>query len=1628
MKLRLASLALLLGAALTPLMASAQTASIFREQGELMRASRTVGALGADLFGDSVDMYTGKLSFRQTDVSLPGNNALSVAVRRTLATGGQIDAHLVNGAFGDWDLDIPHLQGIFAQSGWQPGSAPQGTRCTNFGQPPQVVGNGYSDWAAVEYWFGNFLVIPGAGSQEILWNPSNPNVPTGTPYTWPLTTKTLWTFRCLSAMSYGDGEGFLAKSPDGTEYTFDHMVSRPYPAATKPSYYINAARNEPVRSFTDTSPVPGPTPNVFAGGLLNRVDVWIMPSIITDRFGNWVKYHFDLAGEPSKVTSIEASDGRIINIYYVAAGNPHIASVSDGTHSWNYGYSGNSLISVTLPDNSAWQFNASSLYATAVEMYAGQTPNCDDPGSVDTTPITGTMTHPSGAIGTFTIESTLHSKSFVNRTCYSEFDSDAHAYYPRYFVIRSLKDKTISGPGLPAETWHYDYSNAADSASWDTCTGTCQTFKTVTVTDPRSVSTYYTFGNRHMVTEGQQQKVEVGGTGSAALKTTTTHYRAYDAGPYPGAFGNSFQPRGNGNFAAKNMPVDQRVITQQGVDFTWDATGTSSPFDNLARPVTVTKTSSLGTRSEVTAYADDYASWVLGQIASVTAAGKVMVSNTYRPAGDPGVANLWTTSHFGKPDQTLAYYPDGTLATRKDGLNQTTLFENYMRGIAQKATYADTSFESAVVTNSGNITSTTDQNGYTTTYGYDAMNRLNAIHWPAGDSTSWADTSITFAQIFTSEVGLDPGHWRQTISTGNSQTVNYFDALSRPRLTTTVDTVNLATARMTVRQFDSLNQKTFESYAAMPTSATKSINGSLPGTETDYDSIGRVVQINADSELNTGWLTTTFDYLSGFQKQITNPRGFTTLMGFQAFDEPSEAAMTWSVAPEDVTTTISRDIFGKPTAITRSGYYLGTGDDFPGWGRRGSSTSDNSPIADPSEAVSVTRSYVYDTLGEVLCKTVEPEVGATIVQHDAAGNLTWRATGLLQTGLADCDYAAVPAPKKITFNYDTLNRVTATTYGDGSASIGRTYYLDGSLQTLNSGTSSRSYEYDKRRLLTRESLTRNGGPSAIIDTIYDPLGNISTKVLPGPENIPYEPNALGQPTRVGNYATGISYFPNGSIAQYTLGNNIVHAESLNVRGLPSVISDLAVYQNRYTYDENGNTSSITDELQDITTTAMGYDGQDRLTSATSPNQWGTANYSYDALDNMRHSTIAPRDSVFHYTDNKLQYLSVVGQSNFDYGYDTQGNVDSRNGQSFVYDIGNRMQLANGLDTYEYDGFGRRFSVISNNGRNKFQMYDLSGKLMYGTEQAPGYSAATVRYVYLGSRLIAESHGDGTISYVHTDGVGSPIARSSNAVATPGPYTRYEPYGNSTAAGPAPSPIGFTGHVNDVDTGLTYMQQRYYDPLAGRFLSVDSITTDEGMSLSFGRYHYANNNPYKYKDPDGRQAVPGTSLTPSNLSSLANYSYAFSQGALTFDAPNGATLINDIGAQHGTDYMTAISYLPVIALGVDGVVGGAGTVLSWNWANLTARQVIAAALNFWGMEVRTAGFELPQGLSGSAMTSASSLNRAALTAAEKLANLGRSSATSGAAAGELMGVIDQSNAVREQQKSKKPPPPPPKEKD
>lgn len=119
---------------------------------------------------------------------------------------------------------------------------------------------------------------------------------------------------------------------------------------------------------------------------------------------------------------------------------------------------------------------------------------------------------------------------------------------------------------------------------------------------------------------------------------------------------------------------------------------------------------------------------------------------------------------------------------------------------------------------------------------------------------------------------------------------------------------------------------------------------------------------------------------------------------------------------------------------------------------------------------------------------------------------------------------------------------------------------------------------------------------------------------------------------------------------------------------------------------------------------------------------------------------------------------------------------------------------------------------------------------------------------LGSSSIAFA-GGATVTYIYTDGQGSPVAEADGAGNVTATFD-YTPLG-STLLGTQQNGPGYTGHVADPDTSLTYMQARYYDPSVGQFLSVDPVMLTAGRVTALGAYTYAENNPTTRTDPDGR---------------------------------------------------------------------------------------------------------------------------------------------------------------------------------
>jgi RHS repeat-associated protein len=79
-------------------------------------------------------------------------------------------------------------------------------------------------------------------------------------------------------------------------------------------------------------------------------------------------------------------------------------------------------------------------------------------------------------------------------------------------------------------------------------------------------------------------------------------------------------------------------------------------------------------------------------------------------------------------------------------------------------------------------------------------------------------------------------------------------------------------------------------------------------------------------------------------------------------------------------------------------------------------------------------------------------------------------------------------------------------------------------------------------------------------------------------------------------------------------------------------------------------------------------------------------------------------------------------------------------------------------------------------------------------------------------------------------------------------------GGTTASG---NSYRYSGYQYDKESGLYYLNARYYSAKIARFMSQDTFTGNPGDPLSLNLYTYVSNNPLRYFDPTGHGSVPVT---------------------------------------------------------------------------------------------------------------------------------------------------------------------------
>ena len=289
--------------------------------------------------------------------------------------------------------------------------------------------------------------------------------------------------------------------------------------------------------------------------------------------------------------------------------------------------------------------------------------------------------------------------------------------------------------------------------------------------------------------------------------------------------------------------------------------------------------------------------------------------------------------------------------------------------------------------------------------------------------------------------------------------------------------------------------------------------------------------------------------------------------------------------------------------------------------------------------------------------------------------------------------------------------------------------------------------------------------------------------------------------------------------------------------------------------------------------------------------------TYDLAGNVTrqvysHGSAASKTADYAF-DNlyRITGFDLTGGTSRDYDYDRSGNIPSvvTGGSTLTYNC-NASQTPNRLSVVFGTGINTRRYAYNRNG---WTTSDGSTSLTYDYR---GLTTGVGTAAYLmdpDRRRVKKAAGTAVTYYLRG--------------AVTAAYD-YWPYGGilaSSGAGATHFRFRFTGHERDAESGLDYMLERSYAYEVGRFLRPDPMQ-DEYPGIS--PYAYANNNPLKYVDPDGRafETVWDVVNIGIGAASLAQNNREGSYGWAALDAVG---LVVDVAA--------AVT---------PGVPGGAGTLI------------------------------------------------------------------------------------------------------
>ncbi|MGG1638770.1 RHS repeat domain-containing protein [Paenibacillus sp. NRS-1760] len=463
-------------------------------------------------------------------------------------------------------------------------------------------------------------------------------------------------------------------------------------------------------------------------------------------------------------------------------------------------------------------------------------------------------------------------------------------------------------------------------------------------------------------------------------------------------------------------------------------------------------------------------------------------------------------------------------------------------------------------------------------------------------------------------------------------------------------------------------------------------------------------------------------------------------------------------------------------------------------------------------------SYTYDKLGLLNQRTDRND---TVVYSDY--DEQFRNT--VKTAWSGVEY--LTQQSKVNFGSLGIQKDTYELYESGILKSSLVTTIDNLKRTTSINIQSQSYtsnlelSYDKNNRITSVNSIGNAN-NAITNLKYDKLR--LSKVQTNGQTVINDADSAN---------VKYLYYPNGLLKSITyppiadgsiLKSEYEYTKLKQVSTLINKRGSTVLSSTSYSYDKNGNIETSVQVMKDKPTISnvFTYDKLNRIIGVTRSNGHSIS-YTYDLKGNRLTST-----------DIALFPITININS---YSYDLFNNLKSTTKGSLT-------------TTFEYDPNGMRFKK-SSNGNIKQYRYNHNKEVV---AEMSGNNQTYATYIR-GDRLLLKKdvitakdyyylyngHGD-VIQIVDTDG---------NIVNN---YT-YDEWGNITQQVEGiPNSFKYAGEEFDNETGLYYLRARYYDPTMGRFLNEDTYEGDITNPLTLNLYTYVVNNPLIYSDPSGHDHV------------------------------------------------------------------------------------------------------------------------------------------------------------------------------